>query len=122
VSPSRSAMLAGAAALVTWVLSGVGSVQAAPATYPTEELAEYVFACMASNGQTPDAMRRCSCSIDYIAGQVSHDDYVKAETVLRMQQLPGGDDKITMFKTSPWAQQMAERLRRAQVEAEVRCF
>ena len=40
-------------------------------TYPTDELAEYVFACMASNGQTPDAMRRCSCSIDYIAGQLS---------------------------------------------------
>ena len=27
-----------------------------------------------------------------------------------------------MFRTSPWAQQMVEKLRRAQVEAEVRCF
>ena len=103
-------------------MPGAGGVQAAPATYPTSDLAEYVFACMASNGQTPDAMRRCSCSIDYIAGQLSYDEYVKAETVLRMQQLPGGDDKVTMFKSAPWAQQMAERLRRAQVEAEVRCF
>ena len=103
-------------------LPGAGHVRAAPATFPTEELAEYVFACMASNGQTPDAMRRCSCSIDYIASQLSHDEYVKAETVMRMQQLPSGDDRITMFRTAPWAKQMVDRLRRAQVEAEVRCF
>ena len=111
-----AAMLALAASLVP------AAARAAPASFPTEELVEYVFACMGSNGQTPDAMRRCSCSIDYIAGQLSHDEYVKAETVIRMQQLPSGDDRIGMFRTAPWAQQMVERLRRAQVEAEVRCF
>ena len=96
-------------------------VLAAPAGYPTEALADYVFGCMATNGADPDAMRRCSCSIDYIAGQVTYDDYVQAETVLRMQQVPSGDGRIAMFRTSPWAQQMVERLRRAQVEAELRC-
>lgn len=112
-----------AAALVAAAaLPGAGSARAAPAGFPTDELAEYVFACMASNGQTPDALRRCSCSIDYIAGQLTHDEYVKAETVLRMQQLASGDDRIAMFRNAPWAQQMVERLRRAQVEAEVRCF
>ena len=92
---------------------------AAPAGYPTEALADYVLGCMASNGQTPDALRRCSCSIDYIASQVSYDEYVQAETVLRMQQVPSGDGRIAMFRTAPWAQQMVERLRRAQVEAEL---
>ena len=96
--------------------------KAAPAGYPTETLADYVLGCMASNGQTPEALRRCSCSIDYIASQVSYDDYVHAETVLRMQQVPSGDGRIAMFRTSPWAQQMVERVRRAQVEAESRCF
>ncbi len=35
--------------------------------YPTQARAEYVFACMASNGQTQQALRQCSCSIDVIA-------------------------------------------------------
>ena len=30
--------------------------------YPTETLADYLFACMATNGQTQDAVRKCSCS------------------------------------------------------------
>jgi hypothetical protein len=97
-------------------------VVAAPASYPTEALAEYVLACMASNGETPEALRRCSCSIDYIAGHVSYDDYVQAETVLRMQQVPSGDGRMAMFRTSPWAKEMVDRMRRAQVEAEYRCF
>ncbi|MEK0083088.1 hypothetical protein [Benzoatithermus flavus] len=103
------------------VLSGRGA-GAAPVGYPTEALADYVFGCMATNGQTQEALHRCSCSIDHIADKLSYDEYVQAETVLRMQQVPGGDDRITMFRTSPWAQQMVDRLRQAQVEAEGKCF
>jgi hypothetical protein len=103
-------------------LAGGAPLAAAPASYPTEALAEYVFGCMASSGETQDALRRCSCSIDHIAGKLSYDEYVQAETVLRMQQVPSGEDRMTMFRTAPWAQQMVERLRAAQVEAEVKCF
>ena len=110
------------AMLAVGCLAGAGRAHAAPAGYPTETLADYVFGCMATNGQTEDAMRRCSCSIDYIAGQVSYDDYVKAETVLRMQQLQSGDGRIAMFRTSPWAKEMVDKMRRAQVEAERKCF
>jgi hypothetical protein len=96
--------------------------RAAPASYPTEVLADYVFGCMASNGQTPEALRRCSCSIDQIAAKLNYDDYVQAETVLRMQQVPSGDGRITMFRTAPWSQAMVDKLRQAQVEAELKCF
>lgn len=99
-----------------------GIAMAAPASYPTPVVADYVFACMASNGQTEDALRRCSCSLDYIAERLNYDEYVQAETVLRMQQVQSGEDRMTMFRTAPWAQTMVERLRQAQVEAEVRCF
>lgn len=96
--------------------------RAAPAGYPTEVLADYVFACMATNGQTPDALRRCSCSIDQIAARVSFEDYTQAETVLRMQQIPGGDNRATLFRSTPFAQAAVDKLRQAQVEAETRCF
>jgi hypothetical protein len=84
---NRSARRVGpyvAVALGALVLAslGPGKPRAAPADYPTEALADYVFGCMATNGQSQDALRRCACSIDAIAAKVSYDDYVKAETVL----------------------------------------
>jgi hypothetical protein len=107
----------GAAALASVSLEA----RAAPADYPTEALADYVFGCMATNGQSQEALRRCSCSIDAIAEKVPYEDYVRAETVLRMQQVEGGG-RTVMFRTSPWAQAMIDKLRQAQVEAEFRCF
>ncbi len=112
-------LLAAAAAAA---LGLAGPAAAAPAGYPTATVADYVFGCMASNGQTEDALRRCSCSLDYIAERLNYDEYVQAETVLRMQQVPSGEDRMTMFRTAPWAQKIVERLRQAQVEAELRCF
>ncbi|MCS6876903.1 MAG: hypothetical protein N2038_11955 [Geminicoccaceae bacterium] len=95
---------------------------AAPADYPTEALAEYVMGCMAAKGQTPDMLRRCSCSIDRIAARLPYEDYVKAETVLRMRRETTGRDQVVMFRTSPWAQEMVDKLRRAQIEADLECF
>jgi hypothetical protein len=113
--------------LCRWLAFGLMTVclalplSAAPADYPTEALADYVFGCMATNGGTQEALRRCSCSIDAIAAKLPYDDYVKAETVLRLQQVPGAG-RTAMFRTAPWAQGMIDRLRAAQIEAELRCF
>jgi len=98
------------------------SAAAAPAAYPTAVLADYVLGCMAARGQSPDALQRCACSIDRLAARLPYDDYVKAETVLRMRRETTGRDQITMFRTSPWAQEMVDKLRRAQLEADVECF
>jgi hypothetical protein len=102
-------------------VSAPGTLRAAPENYPTEALADYVFGCMASNGQTQDALRRCSCSIDRIADKLSYDEYVQAETVLSMRQARSGE-RFVMFRTAPWAQAMVDKLRQAQVEAELTCF
>ena len=88
--------------------------------YPTEARADYVFACMASNGQTQDALRRCSCSIDVIATILPYDSYVEADTVLRMRLI--GGEKSVIFKDSEGTKRMVENLRRAQAESEIRCF
>lgn len=88
--------------------------------YPTAARAEYVFACMASNGQTAGALERCSCSIDAIAEILSWDDYVAAETVMRMRQ--GGGERAALFRASPANAAILAELRRAQAEAEIVCF
>jgi hypothetical protein len=88
--------------------------------YPTEARAEYVFACMAVNGQTPDALRRCSCSIDVVASILPYERYVAAETVLAMRQTTG--ERVGMMRTAESANAMVQDLRRAQAEGEIRCF
>lgn len=90
--------------------------------YPTEVIADYVLACMAANNNTAEALRQCSCSIDVLASLLSYDDYSMAETVLRMRQVAGGGEKMALFRETPFAKGTIDRLRRAQVEAEVRCF
>ncbi|HHI69741.1 MAG TPA: hypothetical protein ENJ91_01965 [Rhodobacteraceae bacterium] len=88
--------------------------------YPTEARADYVFACMEVNGRTREALSRCSCSIDVIASILTYDDYVSAETVLRMLQTSG--EKTTLFRSTAISKGAVQELRRAQAEAEIRCF
>jgi hypothetical protein len=90
------------------------------AEYPTAERAEYVFACMASNGQTQDALRRCSCSIDVVASILPFDKYEEAETVLRMRRSGGG--YLGEVFRSGTTSAMVRDLEEAQAEAEIRCF
>jgi hypothetical protein len=88
--------------------------------YPTAARADYVFACMKVNGDTRQALEQCSCSIDVIASIIPYDRYVSAETVLSLSQVPsrfGG-----MFRSPEQARSATNDLRRAQAEAEVRCF
>jgi len=88
--------------------------------YPTVARADYVFACMKTNGDTRQVLEQCSCSIDVIASILPYERYVTAETVLSIAQVPGVFG--AMFRTPEQAKAAANDLRRAQAEAEVRCF
>jgi len=88
--------------------------------YPTSTRAEYVFGCLKANGETRQAIEQCSCSIDVIASLVPFARYVTAETVLSMSQVRG--NLGGQFRTSEQAATALNDLRRAQAEAEVRCF
>ena len=88
--------------------------------YPTTARADYIFACMKTNGETREALEHCSCSIDVIASILSYDRYVAAETFLSLSQVPGRFG--AMFQSPEQARAAVNNLRRAQAEAEVRCF
>jgi hypothetical protein len=88
--------------------------------YPTAARAEYVFACMATNGGHQEALRRCSCAIDVIASVLPYDKYEKAETVLRMRRFPGG--YLSQEFRGALANTIIRDLNEAQAEAEIRCF
>ena len=88
--------------------------------YPTSARAEYVFGCLKANGELRQAIEQCSCSIDIIASIMPYERYVTAETVLSMSQVRG--NLGGQFRTSEQATSALNDLRRAQAEAEVRCF
>ena len=88
--------------------------------YPTTARADYVFACMKTNGETRQALEQCSCSIDVIASIIPYDRYVAAEAVLSLSQVPGRFG--SMFRSPEQAKSAVNDLRRAQAEAQVRCF
>jgi hypothetical protein len=88
--------------------------------YPTSARADYVFACMKANGETHQVLEQCACSIDIIASILPYERYVSAETVLSLSQVPGRLG--AMFRSPEEAKAAVTELRRAQAEAEVRCF
>ena len=103
------------------VMTSAAAVYAEEANdYPTSARSEYVFGCLKANGETRQAIEQCSCSIDVIASLLPYDRYVTAETVLSMSQVRGnlGGE----FRSSEQASNALNDLRRAQAEAEVRCF
>ena len=77
--------------------------------YPTFARAEYVFACMKSNGDTREALQQCSCSIDVIASLIPYDAYVAGETVASMKS-----GAWTNWKHVPRRQGRARRPRATQ--------
>ncbi|MGL3209759.1 hypothetical protein [Bradyrhizobium sp. BR 1433] len=104
------------------VLAGAAvSVQAQEVNdYPTSARAEYVFGCMKANGESRQSIEQCSCSVDVVASIIPYDRYVTAETVLSMAQVRG--NLGGQFRSSEQAANALNDLRRAQAEAEVRCF
>jgi hypothetical protein len=88
--------------------------------YPTTTRADYVFGCMAANGQNRDNLERCSCSVDVLASILPYDRYVQAETILSMRQ--GVGQQANTFRSMKMFDDIVADLRRAQAEAEIRCF
>ena len=108
------------ACLVVPITASAQSVADRLNDYPTAARADYVFACMATNGQTREMLDRCSCSIDLIASILPYEQYEQAETVLSMRRV--GGERMAFFKNAVLAEKMVADLRRAQAEAEVVCF
>ena len=56
------------------------------ARYPTPDEAFYVLSCMEMNGRDADGLRKCSCAINAIEGQLPYEQYSEAVLVFAMRQ------------------------------------
>ena len=89
--------------------------------YPTSARADYVIGCMAANGNTREALLKCSCAIDTIASLMPYSHYEQAETALSMQAGGGVGGRVGLFRDPPEIKAVIEELRKAQAEANLRC-
>ena len=89
--------------------------------YPTSVRADYVIGCMAANGNTREALLKCSCAIDTIASLMPYSRYEKAETALSLQAGGGVGGRIGLFRDPPEIKAVIEELHRAQAEANLQC-
>lgn len=116
----------GALAVALGVTAALGSFAApakaqAPANdYPTNARADYVYACMKVNGETREVLDKCACSVDLIATILPYDKYEEAETFMSMGQMLG--ENGAFYRNSPTSKVAVGDLKRAQAEAEMRCF
>jgi len=117
-------MMRAGVALVIAALLPIGAMAQSVAErlndYPTAARADYVFACMVTNGQTREMLDRCSCSIDEIASIITYQQYLEAETVLSMRRV--GGERMAFFNSAAMPEAIVSEMRRAQAEAELICF
>jgi hypothetical protein len=89
--------------------------------YPTPARADYVIGCMAANGNTHEALLKCSCAIDTIASVMPYSHYEQAETALSLQAGGGVGGRVGLFRDPPQIKGVIEELHRAQAEANLQC-
>jgi hypothetical protein len=118
----RKTILVAALALLGGGFSATiaGAVELPQNDYPTSARADYVFACMQTNGQNRIVLEKCSCSIDTIASLLPYAEYEAAETIMSVRQK--GGESVAMFNSFAPLLEKVKNLKRAQVEAELRCF
>jgi hypothetical protein len=100
---------------------GAAPRQADGNDYPTAARADYVIGCMAANGNTREALLKCSCAIDMIAGLMPYAHYEQAETALSLQAGGGVGGRVGLFRDPPQIKSVIEELRKAQAEANLQC-
>jgi hypothetical protein len=113
-------LIAALAAAAAFVPTATGAVELPLNDYPTSVRADYVFACMQTNGQTRDALEKCSCSVDAVAAIIPYSEYEATQTILSIAQRPG--DNAEVFRSYGPFKEQVKKLKAAQVEAELRCF
>ena len=115
----RTVLSAVAIAAGLALTSPLAAVELPQNDYPTVARADYVFGCMQVNGPSRENLFKCSCSIDKIAELLPFEAYEEAETIMSVV-LKGGESVAALHH--PTMKAKVDRMKKAQVEAELRCF
>jgi hypothetical protein len=107
--------------IAAMVAIAAGAAHAEGNDYPTAARTDYVIGCMAVNGNTREALLKCACALDVIAGIIPYARYEEAETALSLQAGNTGG-RLGAFRETPMIKALVDELHRAQAEANLQCF
>lgn len=107
-------MLVFAAALLPWGVAVAND-------FPTIERVEYVLGCARdAQGSPRENIYKCSCVIDAIAAQMTHDEYVQLSTATNAFSIGGERGEVMRAYTG--GKEMAGRYRKIQADARKSCM
>ncbi|MFO1220423.1 MAG: hypothetical protein U1E89_18830 [Burkholderiaceae bacterium] len=89
--------------------------------YPTVDRVLYVQACMRDHpGPHYEMVNKCSCTIDRIAHDVTHDDYVTMSTAANANSI--GGERGSYIRDAESLQQQIRKFRALQTQAKKSCL
>lgn len=96
------------------------SASGSPQGYPTHEVVEYVIDCMQQHGGVNyDNLYKCSCTFDGIAEEMTHDEFVTADTFVRGRAAAG--ERPEILREGPVAEGSRESFQEILNTAEHKC-
>ena len=102
----------------TLVLAGGA---AAANDFPTVERVNYVQECMRTHpGPNYEMVNKCSCALDALAKDVSHDDYLQMSTATNANSI--GGERGNTIRDTEMLQGKIKRFRELQARAKKACF
>lgn len=94
-------------------------VDCAKQGFPTSARVEFVQECMLKSGGEIASLYKCSCAIDWIAKEVSYEDFVEWETFARNASMAG--ERGGVFRDTDEAKKEGKQYRDVEREAYQAC-
>ncbi len=114
--PTRFLSASAAGALLT-----VAATAAAAHDYPTADRVVYVQECMKQNpGHHYEMLNKCSCVLDKLASQISHEDFTTMSTATNANSM--GGERGNSIRDVEVMQVQIKRFRELQATARKSCF
>ena len=89
--------------------------------FPTLTRVEYVLSCMQEKGgKNYDNLYHCVCAVDKIAENMSHEEFMQAETFETNKNLAG--ERGGVFRDPPQSKALRDKLKTVSDEAIAACF
>ncbi len=89
--------------------------------YPTADRVTYVEECMRQHpGSSYEMLNKCSCVIDRLAREISHDDFVTMSTASNANTI--GGERGNIIRDTQAMQDQIKRFRALQSVAKKGCF
>jgi hypothetical protein len=89
--------------------------------FPTVDRALFIEECMAlKNHRNYETLYGCACTLDKIAEKYSYDEYVEADSYMRMRNMRG--ERGGLFRGSDQARKIRKQFTEIKTRAEAACF